>query len=112
MITEVKKDLAKMKKDRPGERFADQHRRAKKEGLATGWGRAVCLGLSVVSMVIGIVLVFIPGPAFVFFLLSAVLLASQWRAMAEWMDRAEVKGRKLWKGCRGRWRRFRGKSAR
>lgn len=109
MIPEVKKDLKKMKTDRPGERFKKQHKRAKENGLATGWGRVVCVVLSFVSLAIGIVLVFIPGPAFVFFLLSGVMLASQWRWVADLLDRGEIKGRAIWKKLRTKWSHIRAK---
>lgn len=104
MIERVKKDVAKMKKSAPGERFVKQHERAKKSGLASGAGRVVCVGLAVVAIAIGVVLVFIPGPAFVFFLLAGALLASQWRLLAEWMDAAELKLRDVWSALRRKWR--------
>ena len=111
MLTEVKNDLKKMKTDRPGERFSKQHKRAKENGLATGWGRIICVFASFVSFVIGVVLVFFPGPAFVFFILSGVMLASQWKWVADLMDRGEVKGRKMWKNLRAKWKGSKGKSA-
>lgn len=111
MLEGVKKNLARIKNSPPGTRFAEQHRRAKKNGLASGWGRAVCVTLSLVSLVIGVVLVFIPGPAILFFLVSAVLLASQWRSVAVLMDRAELKGRGMWKDTRNFWRKHRPSSA-
>lgn len=104
MIEQVKQDVAKMKKSPPGERFVAQHERAKQNGLASGAGRVVCVALATVATAIGVVLVFIPGPAFVFFLLAGALLASQWRGLAEWMDAAELKLRKALRGLRRGWR--------
>lgn len=104
MIERVKRDVTKMKKSPPGERFVAQHERAKRNGLASGAGRVVCVGLAIVAIAIGVVLVFIPGPAFVFFLLAGALLASQWRRLAEWMDAAELKLREGWRALRRKWR--------
>ena len=97
MIAKVKKELKTMKADQPGKRFRNQHKRAKKSGFASGWMRVVCLVAAAVSFVIGVVLVFIPGPAFVFFLLTGALLASQWFAAAKALDRGEVKGWQWWR---------------
>jgi hypothetical protein len=46
--------------------------------------------LALLSFAIGVVLAFIPGPAVVFFALSATLLATQSLRVARILDRTEV----------------------
>jgi len=102
MIDALKEDLKKMKRDRPGERFKNEHRRAAKRGLRQGWMRAVFFLAAFVSAAIGVVLVFIPGPAFLFFIFSGALLAIQWWPAAKALDHAEKKGRPLWRRLKAR----------
>lgn len=85
-----------MKADRAGERFKHAHQRARQHPITSGWGRLLCFALVLVCLAIGVVLVFIPGPAFVFFILAGALLATQWWKMACWLDQAEVAMRKLY----------------
>ena len=90
MLPKVKKNLRTMKSDRPGHRFRNQHKRAAADGASNGWERALFIGGAVVSFAIGVVLVVLPGPAFVFFIISGALLASQWRPVAVLMDHLEL----------------------
>ena len=62
--------------------------------------RISSIGLAVISTVIGVVLVFIPGPAFIFFMIAGALLASQWWALACLLDRTEIVLRRQWKRAR------------
>lgn len=57
-------------------------------------------------MAIGVVLVFIPGPAIVFFFLAGTLLALDWLWMARTLDWLEVKLRAWWESGRRAWRRL------
>ena len=66
------------------------------------------IGGAVLCLAIGIVLTFIPGPAFVFFGLAGALLSIESRWIARVLDRAEVSARKLL----ARWRRQRAKASR
>ncbi|MDF3059667.1 MAG: hypothetical protein K0R17_3882 [Rariglobus sp.] len=103
MLIEMKQELKKMKNDRPGERFKNEHKRARRRGVAAGWARILCLGLAIVTAAIGVVLVFIPGPAFVFFILSGALLASQWWAAACLLDKAEITLQRAWNWSKKKW---------
>lgn len=96
MLIEVKQDLKKMKRDRSGERFKNEHKRVRHHGAQGGWVRFIFFGLAIVSAAIGVVLVFIPGPAIVFFVLSGALLASQSWTMACLLDRAEAAMHRTW----------------
>ncbi|CAM2963578.1 hypothetical protein RAHE111665_08910 [Rariglobus hedericola] len=107
MINKVKDDLTKMKNDRPGKRFRNEHKRAKAHGITGGWIRVVVIILAIVSAAIGVVLVFIPGPAFVFFILSGALVASQWWAAARVLDKNELVLHRLWRWAKRKWSSFR-----
>jgi hypothetical protein len=73
----------------------------------TGWARCLTWIVALVSLAIGVVLMFIPGPAVVFFALTCALLATQSRWMARWLDRSEFRLRAVWR----RYRRRRGPQA-
>jgi hypothetical protein len=59
--------------------------------------RIANVGLAVLSAAVGVIFVFIPGPAILFFFISGALLASESLWVARAMDWAEVKLRALWK---------------
>lgn len=105
MLKALKADFLKMKQDRTGERFKNEHRRARKRGLDRGWRRALFLTGAFVSAAVGVVLVFIPGPAFVFFILAGALVAIPWWPAARVLDRAEAAAMPWWRKLRDRWRR-------
>jgi hypothetical protein len=60
----------------------------------------------IVCFAIGVVLVFIPGPAVVFFALAAALAAAHSRWVARGLDASELKIRQLVHAARGRWKRL------
>ena len=108
--TELKSHLAQMKRDPAGKRFRNEHRRAGHSGATEGWARVLCLVLAALCCVVGVVLVFIPGPAFVFFILAGAFLASQSSVAARALDKTEVKIRKLWGGLRKKGRGLHGRT--
>lgn len=57
-----------------------------------------------VAVAIGLVLVFIPGPAILFFALAGMLLATESRAVARFLDWSEVTIRRLARDARCTWR--------
>ncbi len=96
-----KQQWSALKRSRPGHRFQDRHERIKNSSEHNGIGaRLVRLIVAAVSFVIGVVLVFIPGPAVVFFFISAGLLASESLRLARGLDVGEVWTRKAWKWSR------------
>lgn len=105
MLNALKSDLEKMKRDRAGERFKNEHRRAAERGLRRGWMRVVFFAAALVSAAIGVVLVFIPGPAFVFFILSGALVAIQWWPAAKALDETEARAWPLWRRLKARFTR-------
>jgi hypothetical protein len=97
----------RLKRSPPGERFEAFNERQQKR--ARGPIKALYLGGAIVSLAVGVVLVFIPGPAFVFFILAGALLAAESRWVAQRLDRLEVTGRETATRARGFWRRLRHK---
>jgi hypothetical protein len=95
----------RLKRASPGKRFQAFNERQQQR--ARGPIKALYLGGALVSLAVGVVLVFIPGPAFVFFILAGGLLAAQSRWMAERLDRLEVTGREKATQVRAWWRRAR-----
>lgn len=82
--------------DEPGRRFRAQYERHQAASAGRSWAvRMVYPLAALVSFAIGVVLAFIPGPAFVFFGLSGALLSMQSRAIAKLLDRGELKARQL-----------------
>lgn len=107
LLARIKSHLKQMKRDPVGRRFRNEHKRARNSGATSGWAKVFCLGLALVCCAIGVVLIFIPGPAFVFFILAGALVASQWWAAARVLDKAEVKTWTLWGWLREKWRHLR-----
>lgn len=54
--------------------------------------------------VIGVVLIFFPGPAVLFFFLAAALLAEESRTIAGGLDWLELRIRTLWRRALSWWR--------
>jgi multisubunit Na+/H+ antiporter MnhG subunit len=104
---QLRGDYEAIKASRAGERFQDFYRRkhrAERSRLSRWLGPVFAL----LSFAIGVVLVFVPGPAVVFFALTAALLAAESRAVARALDRAELRLRDVWaklKALRARHRR-------
>lgn len=88
-----------------GQRF--RHRYARRaEERARGesqWSRPVQIGLAGLSLLIALPLTILPGPAILFYLLAAFLLAGESHTIAALCDRTDVTVRSIV----GRWRRRR-----
>jgi len=91
---------------RPGHRFQDRYERAKKKQGSSNYRRILNIGLALVLAAVGVVLVFIPGPAVVFFFLAGGLAASESRHVARGMDWLEVHLRAVVVWLRRRWSRI------
>ncbi|HVW24091.1 MAG TPA: hypothetical protein VHC69_01905 [Polyangiaceae bacterium] len=72
----------------PGTRFQRFH--DEQGGKSPPWVRALYIAVAAASFVVGVVLAFIPGPAVVFFALTAALLAAQSARLARRLDAAEM----------------------
>lgn len=99
----LKAELVELKGYRPGHRFACFHERHRER--QAGWVRPLLYVAAVISLLIGIVLAFIPGPAILFFAITAAILATQSHAVATRLDKGELLARKLLQSLRDKRRR-------
>jgi hypothetical protein len=98
VLEKIKAELREIKGYPVGERFCRFHERHRR-GQA-GWVRPLMWFAVAISLVIGVILAFIPGPAILFFAISAALAATQSHAVAKRFDRAELATRKLLRSLR------------
>lgn len=92
---------------RPGERFRSRYHEHQRSRRGRGLGAMVLrFVLAGVCVAIGFILVFIPGPAVVFFLIAGALLATDWLAVARLLDWGEVRARRIWTRLRGWWKKM------
>jgi hypothetical protein len=103
VLARLEKRWKRVRKLPPGERFQTIHREQKDRSPVV---KAALVGIALLSLAAGVVLMFIPGPAILFFALTGALLATQSRWIARLLDRGEVEGRKALASVR-RWRRRR-----
>jgi len=108
MFSALREQWQKLKRLPAGERFQSFHREQQKKSV---WVKVAYAALSLVLFAVGVVFAFIPGPAVVFFALSAALLAAQSATIARLLDRGEVKSRRLASAARDAWRRRRERHA-
>lgn len=102
----MKQAFSKLLRDEPGLRFCRCYERHPE--WRSGLTRALSLLVGLVCFVIGIVLAFIPGPAVVFFAITAGVLATQSLWVARQLDATEAGLRKYF----GKWKERRAQRAR
>lgn len=102
MLGRLKTLWKKIRKLPPGERFQSIHRDQKNQSRVV---KAALLGIALLSFAGGVVLMFIPGPAVLFFALTGALLATQSLWVARQLDHGEVWGRSTAASWRRWWRR-------
>lgn len=93
MFGQIKQKWTELKALPAGTRFEAFHEQQRQRPV---WVKAAYIVGAVVAVAIGVLLVFIPGPAVVFFALAGALVGTQSRWVAKKLDRGEVKGRELW----------------
>lgn len=110
MFNPLKKQWQTLKRGRPGERFVKRYEAGKKAKKQVGAGfkllRFARILVALGAVVVGIILVFIPGPAILFFLIAASLLAAESIAIARFLDWAEVKLRAAFSWLAHHWQRL------
>jgi hypothetical protein len=99
MLDRTKAEWQEFKHWPPGRRFDLFYVKHHKRG---GWVKALFLFLAFVSFVIGVILAFIPGPAILFFVITAALGATQSRWLAARLDEGEVFVRERYRAFRAR----------
>jgi Flp pilus assembly protein TadB len=93
------------RRDRPGERFCNHERRLRRPDHAKL--RRLALVSGPILVVVGVVLLFIPGPGLLFILLGLALLCGRWHWLARTLDRAEPTARTRARRWQDRWRTLR-----
>lgn len=83
--------LRELRRGRPGRRFQDYYRRHRERRRARTWVMAAGWAL----LVVGLPLVFTPGPGIPLVLIGALVLAAESRTAARALDRAELRLRLL-----------------
>lgn len=110
MINLVKQQWQSLKRGKSGHRFRSRYEAARKARKNVGFRvklqRLVRLVIALAATVIGVVLVFIPGPAILFFLLAGSLLAAEFLTIARFFDWTEVKLRTGFAWGQRRWHRL------
>lgn len=103
MSRKLKEQMKAFRASAPGQRFQDSYKRRRNDGEKTMIWRVLNLAIAAVAFILGIVFSLLPViPGFVFFFLTAVLVASESRRVARFLDRLEVKLRGAWKWLRRR----------
>jgi hypothetical protein len=105
----VRSTWEEMKDDPPGQRFQEHYRRRQEE--SERGGRALHYLLVIGLVVVGVVLMFIPGPAVVLFAFAGALLAEDSLRIAKALDGLELRIRALVKWGQRVWKRA-GRAAR
>jgi len=108
MFTHLKERWRELKQHAPGERFEKFHA---SEQHRPRWVKIAYLATAIVMIPIGVLFAFIPGPAVLFFALSAALFATQSIWVARRLDRAEMALRNAWLSVRTWWHARRDKHA-
>lgn len=110
MSNPLTKQWQTLKRGKPGERFAQRYEAGQKVKKAAGPGfkllRVVRILIALGSVVVGVILVFIPGPAILFFLISGSLLAAESLTIARFLDWTELKLRAAFSWSTRHWRRL------
>ena len=83
-----------------GERFVRFYEQQKS---APAWVKPLLIVSALACLAIGVVLAFLPGPAFVFFGLAGAMLATQSIHVARLLDRLEVFARSMMRRARDTW---------
>jgi hypothetical protein len=99
MLEGLKRRWRRLRAGQPGARFQRQYREnreSRKSGLHR-WG-AVAAGAGLI--LVGIILLFIPGPGLLLIAAGAALLARESQVLARALDWSEVRGRRLWRRVR------------
>ena len=104
MLGRLKALWKRVRKLPPGKRFQSIHREQRNRSRAA---KAAFFGIALLSFAGGVVLMFIPGPAVLFFALAGALLATQSRWVARRLDQGEVWSRRAVASWRKWWRRRR-----
>jgi len=103
----LRKQWQAFRRSPPGKRFEQHYRRSRRQREnGSAWVRPLKWVIALLSAMVGVILVFIPGPAVLFFALTGLVVASESKAMARMLDGAEVKTRSVMAEGQRRWSRM------
>lgn len=106
MFEALKNEWKKLSRSRPGRRFQNRYARRQKarakQAPSPRW-RVGRVTLAMASLVIGLVLIFIPGPAILFFAIGAGLIAAESQRAARFLDWSELRLRAFWGWASWKW---------
>jgi hypothetical protein len=93
VLNKLKHQWTQLRRYPPGQRFRRRFEAQRQKAPdGAGWRRRLLLfGAIALCFVIGVVLMFMPGPAVLFFALAAALLAEESRWVARGLDRLELR---------------------
>jgi hypothetical protein len=104
VLTHMKARWRELRQFDAGERFERFH---VAEQQRSRWVKVAYLGAALALLPVGVLFAFIPGPAFLFFALSAALFATHSLWFAKRLDRGELALRKAWLAKQRWWRAWR-----
>lgn len=103
----LKAEWQALRRSRAGHRFQDRYAEARKTSdRQKTVSRILRLMFAIVALAIGVVLLFIPGPAILFFVIAGSLFASESRGVAHFLDGAELRIRAAAKWGRTTWKKL------
>jgi hypothetical protein len=91
----------------PGRRFQERYRRMQDE-KGSLWKRCAFVCAGVALCVVGLFFMAVPGPGIPILAVGLALVAQESAVMARFLDRAEVRLRRLWKRLKNQLRRNKG----
>lgn len=104
MFGNLKRQWRAFRDGKPGQRFVDRYDRTKQLRKSQSWGRRWIEPVAaIVSLAIGVILTFFPGPAIVFYFAGAGLLAGESRKLARGLDWSELKLRQAFRWAKRWW---------
>jgi len=108
MLTSLRRKMLELKRGRPGHRFQQSYAHARQHRQDTpAWHRVARFGVATIALMIGVVLMVLPGPAFVFFGIAGALLATESRYVAIVLDWLELRLRAIAAWVQRHWKRLR-----
>ncbi|MBI2510676.1 MAG: hypothetical protein HYV96_01740 [Opitutae bacterium] len=104
MFDRLKSQWAALKRSRPGHRFQDRYERnlQSRNGAKTLW-RIVRIVIAAGFVVLGVLFMFIPGPAIAFYAIAGALLATDSLPLAKLLDWIEVRSRRMARWAAAKW---------
>lgn len=106
MSLKLKSRWEALRRGKPGQRFQDRYRASRGSDRSGVILRILRMVLAALAIVIGVVLMFIPGPAILFFAIAGALLASESRVVARFLDWSEVMIRRVVRWALRVWKRL------